>query len=80
MCSLAGDRSWACVLFRPDGGPSALYQYGPRRLWDEVEAAYRWWQEHDRPGLGRLGLTIDDLGPHIWVDAPDHLVHERTAP
>ncbi|WP_411143116.1 methyltransferase domain-containing protein [Streptomyces sp. x-80] len=69
LCSLADDRSWACVLFREDGQESTLYQYGDRRLWDEVEAAYAWWREQGRPGLGRLGLTVDDAGQHLWVES-----------
>lgn len=73
LCSLGDDRSWACVLFREDEKPSTVYQYGGRRLWDEVEAAHAWWHEQGRPGLGRLGLTVDGYGQqHIWVDAPDH--------
>ncbi len=75
LCSLGGDRSWACVLFREDEQPSTVYQYGGRRLWDEAEAAHAWWQEQGRPGLGRLGLTVDGHGrQHIWVDTPDHVV------
>ncbi|MCZ0974100.1 methyltransferase domain-containing protein [Streptomyces albulus] len=68
LCSLAGDRSWACVLFREDRPESTVYQHGDRRLWDEVEAAYGWWQGQGRPGLGRLGLTVDDDGQHVWVE------------
>ncbi|MGK5732999.1 methyltransferase domain-containing protein [Streptomyces sp. URMC 124] len=78
LCGLGDDRSWACVLFREDdhtgGLPSTVYQYGGRRLWDEVETAYAWWQEQGRPGLGRLGLTVDGRGQHVWVDTPDHVV------
>ncbi|MFF4156215.1 hypothetical protein [Streptomyces sp. NPDC001678] len=53
------DRSWACVIHRDDrddGAEFTVHQSGPRSLWDEVEAAYEWWIEHDRPGFGRLGL------------------------
>ncbi|MGH3798381.1 MAG: methyltransferase domain-containing protein [Pseudonocardiaceae bacterium] len=42
--------SWACAGYPSDGaGPYPVRQYGPRRLWDEAETAYHWW-EHD---LGR---------------------------
>ncbi|QLE76476.1 methyltransferase domain-containing protein [Streptomyces rectiverticillatus] len=75
LCSLGDDRSWACVLFREDDLSSTVYQYdGGRRLWDEVETAHAWWQEQGRPGLGRLGLTVDGDGQHAWVDTPDHVV------
>ncbi|GAA3430984.1 hypothetical protein GCM10018954_005850 [Kutzneria kofuensis] len=36
-------------------------QFGPRRLWDEAEAAYRWWESVNKPG-------IEDWE---WVVAPD---------
>ncbi|SFQ27879.1 methyltransferase domain-containing protein [Amycolatopsis rubida] len=42
--------------------PFTVSQLGPRRLWDEAEAAYDWWYEHGQPGPDRLGLAI----------APDH--------
>lgn len=78
LCSLT-DRSWACVLFREDGRrESTVYQYGGRRLWDEVEAVHAWWREQGRPGLGRLGLTVDGGGQHVWVDDAQHVarLHE----
>lgn len=42
--------SWASIVPGDDG----LYlarQSGPRRLWDEAETAYRWWQQHGEPTL-----------------------------
>ncbi|MFJ3302176.1 methyltransferase domain-containing protein [Streptomyces sp. NPDC086549] len=68
---LAG-RSWACVMFR-DGEPEAtVYQSGPRKLWDEVHAALRWWQGSGRPGYERFGLTVTAEGAqHVWLDNPD---------
>ncbi|SEP85210.1 protein-L-isoaspartate(D-aspartate) O-methyltransferase [Streptomyces radiopugnans] len=63
------DRSWACVMFR-DGGAARVWQSGPRRLWDEVEAAHRWWQERGRPGYERFGLTVTPQGQRAWLDDP----------
>ncbi|MEU1662915.1 methyltransferase domain-containing protein [Streptomyces sparsogenes] len=71
------DRSWACVQFR-DGAPARVWQSGPRRLWDEAEAAYRWWEKEGRPGFDRFGLTVDRHGERIWLDAPDNPVPART--
>ncbi|MEV4506000.1 methyltransferase domain-containing protein [Streptomyces klenkii] len=73
LCGLT-DRSWACVLFREDGQHAAVFQYGDRRLWDEVAIAHEEWVRRDRPGLGRLGLTIhaDGDGPSVWSDSPDN--------
>ncbi|MGW7270780.1 methyltransferase domain-containing protein [Streptomyces sp. NPDC054864] len=64
------DRSWACVMFR-DGEPEArVWQAGPRQLWNEVEAAYRWWVDHDKPDHTRFGLTVTPEGQRAWLDDP----------
>ncbi|WP_280724905.1 methyltransferase domain-containing protein [Kitasatospora sp. MAA4] len=64
--------SWAAVDH--DGGEEdrfTVYQYGPRRLWDEAEAAYAWWVENDRPGPARFGMTVVPDGSHrAWLDRP----------
>ncbi|MFJ2784889.1 MULTISPECIES: methyltransferase domain-containing protein [unclassified Streptomyces] len=63
--------SWAAVDF--DGKSEdrfTVWQHGPRRLWDEVEAAYAWWLGHDRPGPGRFGLTVTATGETPWLDDP----------
>ena len=39
--------SWASVA--PEGGAYLVRQAGPRRLWDESEAAYRWWLDRGTP-------------------------------
>jgi protein-L-isoaspartate O-methyltransferase len=65
-----GDRSWAVVVFR-DGRPeSVVHQSGPRRLWDEVEEAFRWWTAQGRPALDRFGLTVGPAGQSVWLDDP----------
>ncbi|WP_051970637.1 methyltransferase domain-containing protein [Kitasatospora azatica] len=64
--------SWAAVDH--DGGDQdefTVHQYGPRRLWDEVEAAYFWWVENGKPGPERFGLTVTPDGEHrAWLDEP----------
>ncbi|MFI2029907.1 methyltransferase domain-containing protein [Streptomyces buecherae] len=63
-------RSWAAVVFR-DGEPEpTVYQSGPRRLWDEVESAHRWWTACGSPDLTRFGLTVGRDGQRAWLDAP----------
>lgn len=52
------ERSWASVDYEP-GESYVVEQYGPRRLWDEVEAAYRWWIAAGSPARERFGLTVD---------------------
>ncbi|WP_459249299.1 methyltransferase domain-containing protein [Streptomyces youssoufiensis] len=63
-------RSWAAVVFR-DGEPEpTVYQSGPRRLWDEVESAHRWWTACGSPDLTRFGLTVGRDGQRAWLDDP----------
>ncbi|MFJ3900116.1 methyltransferase domain-containing protein [Streptomyces sp. NPDC090025] len=63
--------SWAAVDW--DGKADdrfTVWQHGPRRLWDEVAAAYAWWLRNDRPGPGRFGLTVAAQGESVWLDDP----------
>lgn len=58
--------SWATVDY--DARTSASFtvaQAGPRRLWDEIAAAHRPWEE-----LGRYGLSSAELATTVWVDSP----------
>ncbi|MET8681663.1 methyltransferase domain-containing protein [Streptomyces sp. NPDC004647] len=64
------DRSWAAVMFRDGQREAHVWQSGPRRLWDEVEAAYRWWVEQGKPDHTRFGLTVTPEGQHAWLDDP----------
>ncbi|ONK13554.1 methyltransferase domain-containing protein [Streptomyces sp. MP131-18] len=68
------DSSWAAVRFAGDDGTGLVYQYGPRRLWDEVAAAWRWWDRQGRPGVGRFGLTVTRERTTPWLDSPDRPV------
>lgn len=46
-------RSWAKLIHTtPDASDTqfTVHQHGPRRLWNEVEAAHQWWLDHDEPG------------------------------
>ncbi|MFJ6748255.1 protein-L-isoaspartate(D-aspartate) O-methyltransferase [Streptomyces sp. NPDC091266] len=63
------DRSWACAWFR-DGETARVWQSGPRRMWDEAEAAYQWWEEKSKPGHERFGLTVTAEGQSAWLDDP----------
>ncbi|TYC66280.1 methyltransferase domain-containing protein [Streptomyces sp. CB01881] len=63
--------SWAAVDH--DGEQDdrfTVWQFGERRLWDEVEAAYAWWEANNRPGPARFGLTITEGGQQVWLDDP----------
>ncbi|MCX2184248.1 methyltransferase [Streptomyces sp. SKN60] len=68
--------SWAAVDW--DGQSDdrfTVWQHGPRRLWNEVEAAYVWWEHVGRPGPERFGLTTTpDAAEWAWLDSPDRPV------
>jgi hypothetical protein len=53
---------------------STVYQGGPRKLWEEIEAAYRWWEAEEGPGIHRFGLTVSQQGEQSWLDTPERPV------
>ncbi|WP_405803510.1 hypothetical protein OG729_00500 [Streptomyces sp. NBC_00210] len=79
MCGCTGcpTGSWAAVLFHDGQKVSTVYRGGPRRLWDEVEAAYRWWDAVGRPGIHRFGLTVSQQGDQAWLDTPERPVGDE---
>ncbi|MEU6173971.1 protein-L-isoaspartate(D-aspartate) O-methyltransferase [Streptantibioticus parmotrematis] len=68
---LDGDRSWAAVLFRGGAKEATVHQSGPRGLWDEVAAAWQWWDAAGRPAPDRFGLTVTREGAWAWLDAAE---------
>jgi protein-L-isoaspartate(D-aspartate) O-methyltransferase len=73
-----GSGSWAS--FTPGTGEHEVRQYGPRRLWDELETACRWWADAGRPDHTRFGLTVTPEGQTFWLDAPDRPVSPVRSP
>lgn len=53
------------------GSARLVVQAGPRRLWEELDAAWRWWTGNGRPGPERFGLTADRADHQVWFDSPD---------
>jgi protein-L-isoaspartate(D-aspartate) O-methyltransferase len=72
MMSHAGSGSWAVITSGTDG--HEVCHEGPRRLWEELAAAHRWWTGAGRPGHSRFGVTVGPEGQTFWLDAPDHVV------
>lgn len=70
--------SWASADYERDRTEYEVYQSGPRNLWDEVEAAYRWWDSQGRPGHERFGLTVTPETQTAWLDSPDNPVPQRS--
>ncbi|WP_435218795.1 methyltransferase domain-containing protein [Streptomyces sp. bgisy034] len=64
--------SWATADFEKDRREFEVVQSGPRRLWDEVERAYQWWQSQGRPVFDRFGLTVTPEGETVWLDDPQN--------
>jgi protein-L-isoaspartate O-methyltransferase len=50
--------SWALARYDGSRGPRQIRQHGPRRLWTEVEAAFRSWAAAGKPPLERSQITI----------------------
>ncbi|MFB7665638.1 methyltransferase domain-containing protein [Kitasatospora sp. NPDC056138] len=69
--------SWATADWEPNRTAYEVVQSGPRSLWSEVEAAWRWWDDQDRPGFDRFGLTVAEHGHTVWLDSPERPVPLR---
>lgn len=52
------DGSWAVARYDNRPGSRQVRQYGPRRLWDEVEAAFRAWAAVGQPPLDQSRITV----------------------
>jgi protein-L-isoaspartate O-methyltransferase len=61
--------SWATCDSSPTG-EHTVTQYGDRRLWDEVEAAFTQWTQLGSPGPDRFRLTVEPDGQRLWLDNP----------
>ncbi|MCD9196206.1 protein-L-isoaspartate(D-aspartate) O-methyltransferase [Streptomyces albireticuli] len=75
----ADSDSWASADYEPGADSFEVVQSGPRKLWDETEAAYRWWVGQGRPDFERFGLTVSSEGERAWLDSPGNLVPLRSA-
>lgn len=58
-------RSWASIEYRPGAERYEVRQLGPRRLWNEVEDAYRWWVEAGSPTADQWRFTVSSEGQHV---------------
>lgn len=64
--------SVAVVRDEHDLGGFPVAQRGPRRLWDETEAAWHWWKQVGQPGPERFGITVaSPTDQRIWLDSPE---------
>ena len=68
------DGSWAACDYEPGTPDFVVTQFGPRRLWDEMEAAYLSWVDTGMPGPERYGMTIEPEAERIWLDDPRNVL------
>lgn len=75
-----GVTSWATADYLKGRSEFQVAQAGPRRLWEELAAAYGWWDAQGRPDFERFGLTTPG-GPfyRVWLDDPDNPVPRQGA-
>ena len=65
------------ILSAPDGSQAHvtpdgdLTQFGPRRLWEDIEAIHQTWRSLGAPPRERFGLTVTPRHQTIWLDTPD---------
>jgi protein-L-isoaspartate(D-aspartate) O-methyltransferase len=59
--------SWANLVHKPNTSTYPVHQSGPRNLWDEIETAYHWWRQADRPGPERWRIIITPQGQHVTL-------------
>lgn len=67
--------AWASLRYEPDATEFEVRQAGRRRLWDEIDAAYRWWAAAGSPGPARYGITVTRGGQTVWLDEPDNTIN-----
>ncbi|MER5553607.1 methyltransferase domain-containing protein [Streptomyces sp. NPDC002793] len=51
-----------------------VWQYGPGFLWEEVEQAWREYEDMGRPDPGQFGLTVTAGGQHVWLRDPHTVI------
>ncbi len=70
--------SWASIHVTDDDSNEQVFpvhQFGPRRLWDEIEAAHHWWVDVGRPHANRFGVKAQPDGQQwVFLDNPERIV------
>jgi protein-L-isoaspartate O-methyltransferase len=55
-------------------GEGVVWQYGPRNLWAETEAAYGEYVALGRPPADSFGLTVTPAGQEVWLRSPGMVI------
>ncbi len=75
--------SWASHQVTPDAVESEAYrvrQWGPRRLWDEAEDAYEWWNTQGCPGFRDFGVAVSRAEQSVWLHDIGNVVTKDAVP
>jgi hypothetical protein len=64
---LAPTWSWARFNYQPGTQRWPVHQFGSRRLFDEVSAAYHQWDHAGRPPVTRWHFTITPDGQQVQL-------------
>jgi protein-L-isoaspartate(D-aspartate) O-methyltransferase len=63
--------AWASLRHHPSSdGPYEVRQHGPRKLWDEVESAYRSWCESGKPQATDWRFTVTANTQSVTLNSP----------
>jgi protein-L-isoaspartate(D-aspartate) O-methyltransferase len=64
-------RSWASIDYTPGADAYEVNQLGPRQLWNEVEAAYTWWEQAGSPTADHWLFTVTAQGQQVDLVPPN---------
>lgn len=67
----AGSGSWARFDYQPGTRRWPVHQFGPRRLFEEITAAYHRWDQAGRPPAGRWHFAITRHGQRVELTGTD---------
>ncbi|MFD7499433.1 methyltransferase domain-containing protein [Streptomyces sp. NPDC059850] len=56
------------------GRPLSYRESGKREVWAVAARCWDWFEQNDRPGWERFGLTITHQDHHFWFESPDHIL------
>ncbi|WP_050486798.1 methyltransferase domain-containing protein [Streptomyces sp. CNS654] len=51
-----------------------VWQYGPGRLWEEIEQVCWEYEAAGRPDAEQFGLTVTDRGQQVWLRDPSEII------